>query len=451
MLTGIAVVVVAGALALRTAFAAGTMSITGYAWSPNIGWVSFSGTGYGVTEDTTSGALSGYAWSSNIGWISFQWSDASHPAPVINLSTGKASGWARACAAFLDKNACSGALDGNSGGWDGWISLAGTAADNTTYAVSQSLTPSCAWSGYAWGGNDLVGAISMSGTAGDGSTYGVAGTNPAACGQVAVSCSVSPTSAYTGQTVTWSSTLTGGSGPFTYSWSGTDGLSGSGSSASIAYTTSGTKTATVQVTDTGTGNTASATCSNSSTGQQNVVISSCTSTLSANPNPVEQGQNTTLTWSTTGGAVCATTCSGSGFSTGGATSGSALATVPPAPPTTSYALTCSGGSVLPPPPANVVVSVIVPAVTSFTVNGQSTSARVVLGQSNNANLAWSSQNASSCSVTKNGTAWLSGLSNAGALDTVTTRTVYLLDCQNSQGTHATSTVIVNAPPGFQEF
>src|SRR3989344_6003814 len=49
--------------------------LTGYAWSSNIGWISFRGTAkngfpYGVVlEDDKD--LTGYAWSSNIGWVKF--------------------------------------------------------------------------------------------------------------------------------------------------------------------------------------------------------------------------------------------------------------------------------------------------------------------------------------------------------------------------------------------
>ncbi len=69
---------------------------------------------------------------------------------------------------------------------------------------------------------------------------------------LAGSCISNPTSANIGSTITWSVTnVSGGTGNYTYSWSGTDGLSGSGSSISKAYTTSGTKNATVVITSGG--------------------------------------------------------------------------------------------------------------------------------------------------------------------------------------------------------
>ncbi len=181
-----------------------------------------------------------------------------------------------------------------------------------------------------------------------------------------------------------------------------------------------------------------------------VTTSSCAATLSASPTTLDQGQVPTLTWSLSGGSACATTCSGSGFSTGGATSGSAPATVAPTPPSASYALTCSGGTYGPPAPVNTTVTVTAPTAT-ITANGQSTSARVNPSTNNNTSIAWSSTNASSCSITKNGAAWRSGLSSNGVNDTVTAQTIYKADCVNGAGTHATASVVVNVLSSFVEF
>lgn len=65
---------------------------------------------------------------------------------------------------------------------------------------------------------------------------------------ISASCSVSPTSATTGQSVTWSASVSGGTGSYTYSWSGTNSLSGSSASVAKTYTTTGIKTASVTVT-----------------------------------------------------------------------------------------------------------------------------------------------------------------------------------------------------------
>jgi len=261
-----------------------------------------------------------------------------------------------------------------------------------------------------------------------------------------VSCAGSPSSVYLNQPVTWSSSVSGGSGSFSYSWSGTDSLSGTSASVQKAYSTTGTKQATVLVTDTVSGQTSSASC-NSGSG---ITVNSCTSALAASPSTVDEGQNVTLNWSVSGGSVCASSCTGSGFNTGGATSGSAPSSVPPTPPSTSYALTCTGGTYSSPPPANTTVTVIVPSV-AITANGQSTSARVNPATNNNTSIAWSSENATSCAITKNGVAWRNGLNSNGVNDTVTAQTVYEADCVNSAGTHTTNSVTVNVIPDFTEF
>jgi len=161
---------------------AAPIDVAGWAWSENIGWISFNdlncdvdgdetyeggGEGggatpapagcpiagavipYGVDLDSFSGDLSGYAWSNNIGWISFE------PADIVgcpgvcqpNLAGGVFSGWARALS--------------NGGGWDGWISL--NCANSGGCAVSNysvSLNASNDFEGWAWG-DSVVGWISF--------------------------------------------------------------------------------------------------------------------------------------------------------------------------------------------------------------------------------------------------------------------------------------------------
>jgi hypothetical protein len=107
-------------ITVSSALPRGDYDVWGWAWSENIGWVSFSSdnTGasveYGVFIDGTNGKLSGYAWSEHIGWVSFNQSDLSG-CPVapckaeVDLNTGHVSGWARAL------------VDG--GGWEGWLRL----------------------------------------------------------------------------------------------------------------------------------------------------------------------------------------------------------------------------------------------------------------------------------------------------------------------------------------
>jgi len=67
---------------------------------------------------------------------------------------------------------------------------------------------------------------------------------------VQASCVASPSSIVVGESSTWTVTLSNGEGTHTYSWSGTDNLSGTGSSVTKTYTTPGTKTASVTITTT---------------------------------------------------------------------------------------------------------------------------------------------------------------------------------------------------------
>jgi len=67
-------------------------------------------------------------------------------------------------------------------------------------------------------------------------------------GPLAVSCSANPNPQSVDDSVTWSANVSGGEGGYTYSWSGSDGLTGSGSSVQKSYSTTGSKSASVMVT-----------------------------------------------------------------------------------------------------------------------------------------------------------------------------------------------------------
>lgn len=163
----------------ETALAGSGDNLFGYAWSDNIGWISFnncdifgscSGPDYGVKVDS-SGLMSGHAWSDNIGWISFQGLGGCPEGTCeakLDRVTGQVTGWARACTVFQNDSTCSGLLKGPAelGGWDGWIKLSGDIIDNAginigDYGVSANSAPDptdpmskCDWSGWAWGGDD---------------------------------------------------------------------------------------------------------------------------------------------------------------------------------------------------------------------------------------------------------------------------------------------------------
>jgi len=64
---------------------------------------------------------------------------------------------------------------------------------------------------------------------------------------LSVSCSVSQTSLTVGQTAIWTAQTSGGTGSYTYTWSGTDGLSGNTQTITKSYLTAGTKNASVSV------------------------------------------------------------------------------------------------------------------------------------------------------------------------------------------------------------
>jgi len=133
-------------------------NVSGWAWSSNIGWISFNCTNdtppcdssnYGVDVDRLTGDFSGYAWSSNIGWIDFGPSPVPRPFPAEPYhgfrlgADGTVTGWARA-------------LSADDNGWDGWIKSDGTA---TGWSDSVRLNPAGdAFEGYAWGG-EVIGWI----------------------------------------------------------------------------------------------------------------------------------------------------------------------------------------------------------------------------------------------------------------------------------------------------
>lgn len=68
---------------------------------------------------------------------------------------------------------------------------------------------------------------------------------------LSVTCQANPSSIQTGSSLTWRANATGGNGTYTYSWTGTDSLSGSSREVSKTYNTAGTKNATVTVTSAG--------------------------------------------------------------------------------------------------------------------------------------------------------------------------------------------------------
>ena len=129
-------------------------NLAGWAWSDNIGWISFScsntnscgSVNYRVSV-AGNGDMSGYAWSDNIGWISFNQGDSgSCPSGTCKakLSGNELMGWARA-------------LSADYFGWDGWINLRGS---NPSFGVSYNPGTK-KFSDYAWG-SDVIGWVNFS-------------------------------------------------------------------------------------------------------------------------------------------------------------------------------------------------------------------------------------------------------------------------------------------------
>lgn len=142
---------------------ASSNELKGFAWSSNIGWISFNclntatcgSSAYKVVMDN-SGNLSGYAWSSNIGWINTNPAGAAaRPSDAhglqINLSNGVMSGWMRACGGAATAATCSG---GSVDGWDGWIKI--TDAKIATGGIIKNGAGT--EGGWAWG-SDVVGWV----------------------------------------------------------------------------------------------------------------------------------------------------------------------------------------------------------------------------------------------------------------------------------------------------
>jgi len=156
-------------------------NVWGWAWSENIGWISFNcnnselpaprcTNNYGVHICAAADPLPlcfglpvrtlvGHAWSENIGWISFNLSETGNPPGEYDYSSdgyiaellpnNQLRGWARALA-FGD-------------GWDGWIKLKcfGAECATSNYGVTLDPTPDPdEFEDWAWG-SDVIGWISF--------------------------------------------------------------------------------------------------------------------------------------------------------------------------------------------------------------------------------------------------------------------------------------------------
>jgi hypothetical protein len=307
------------------------------------------------------------------------------------------------------------------------------------------------WSGYTgsggWGfANDFAdlapGSYIVGAYAYDGALYSpFSGWQPITltASPITASCSASPTSGMQGDAITWTASASGGDtdNPYTYVWSGTDSLSGSTSSVVKRYGTTGTKTASVKVTDAD-GTSVTQACSNSAT------INPCTVSFTKSSQTIDEGDSATLTWGPSG--TCSfSTCT---FTDGPSYSGGSGSRVVTPSETSTYGISCTGTYVPSTPVAQTTVNVTAPTV-DIKANGQDSNIRVDSGDS--ASVSWTSTDTTSCTITKNGSSWQTGVSSAGTSDTVSAVTTYAADCVNEFGTHATDSVTVDLTPSFNEY
>ena len=174
--------------------------------------------------------------------------------PIAKFDTvsGKLTGWARFLSACKSTgpglNDCSQGVDPNSLGWDGWVrfydaSIAASRVppDTDTNHIAKS-TATGDVTGFAWG-DQVVGWIKLCDKA---KGYCVSGVPPAGS-QLSISCSA-PASITAGQSARWEAFPSGGTGIYTYAWTGDDGLSGIAKFVDHIYSNAGSYNANIAVT-----------------------------------------------------------------------------------------------------------------------------------------------------------------------------------------------------------
>lgn len=97
---------------------------------------------------------------------------------------------------------------------------------------------------YAYGNNYNYGNSTVTASNGVGTIY--------TWSSMSVNCYANPQTSYVGVPITWYATASGGTGYYTYSWTGTDLLNGNQNAVSKSYNYPGSKIATVTVTSNGT-------------------------------------------------------------------------------------------------------------------------------------------------------------------------------------------------------
>lgn len=297
----------------------------GFAWSSNIGWISFNSADLpnssvtyrvNINPDNT---LEGYAWSPNLGWLRFG-SDLTGPTGKgdnwgAKLVGNRLAGWARFCSIYV--SGCSGAtkdIGGTElGGWDGWLKMSDVNYDTATGGFS----------GFAWGSLNVgwlkLGLHTEVPTVCPVDLVGDCCPAWQACGGgggggFSVSCSVAPAQASTGTDVTWTASASGGVTPYNYVWSQvstgnpfqnsnpqiTNNANSVVNQFTASYNSAGTYIAKVRVSDSGS-NSQEVVCSSGSRDgvvitadcvQPGQIINSDTEECCDNSEPVGQGDGT---------------------------------------------------------------------------------------------------------------------------------------------------------------
>ena len=137
-------------------------NVWGFAWSDNVGWISFNNTsgggannyGVNITDGGAVGALSGYAWSTNAGWISFNGADligcpVSPCTATVDKATGQVFGWAKFLTTNdwirLKDNGCNVSINRATGDFSGWAwggETGGWISFNCNQAETGNICPS---------------------------------------------------------------------------------------------------------------------------------------------------------------------------------------------------------------------------------------------------------------------------------------------------------------------
>lgn len=164
-----------------------------------------------------------------------------------------------------------------------------------------------------------------------------------------------------------------------------------------------------------------------------VAAPAVTCNLSSAPSPLTGGVSSTFTWSSTN----ATTCTGSGFNTGGATSGTSAAVS--VLPGQNYQLQCTGAG-----------SPCVRNLTATTPISYITATPDRVNSGNSASISWSANQVTACTVAANGETIASPAGPTVATSTVsrtiTTQTNFTITCDGTS-----DSVLVNVVPKLEEF